>query len=218
MKKIKLVSLLSMVILTIMLIMPFSKVNAYSETGHRNFEEIYLPEGRGLYLLKNSSPKRLREELRQVKWRFFGPSVHVTLNSVRVGYKKNNVFCRSNKTSNVLEYEYKYTSTLKSKISSDQKYVYDLSAKVKINIVDAAIEESISNAINLTTESSTTKEVNYTITVDPYTKVTVYITGEALLSQGAVKYYMFGIPLFQSNWEVIDVITEYYEFYEEVYK
>ena len=45
----------------------------------------------------------------------------------------------------------------------------------------------------------------------------MYLTGDAYLSQGAAIYYFFGIPIVKKNWEYIDVLTEYYEFYEESY-
>lgn len=205
------------VLLSISLLSGIFNINN-NETGHRDFSEIIIDEDDDIYLLINTSLSYRKKALNNVKWRLFGPSVYVSINKARVGYKKNDVFSRSNKTSNVIEYDFKYTTTTKIKISSDftRKNTVDVSAK--ISQFGGSIEESISNALGIANEVGYSKEVDYTITINPYSKVTMYITGEALLSQGAVKYYFFGIPIYKSNWECIDIVSEFYELYEESYK
>lgn len=192
-------------------------VNAYSQTGYREFEDIEILYRDDVYLLVNTTLKSRKDNLSKVKWRMFGSSVYVKHDKVKVKYKKFDAFCRSNKTNNVLEYDYTYRFNVNGEFNIEQSSSNTAEASAKIKMVDATIEQSIKNAIGISLEVGVMKEVNYTITVDPHTKVTMYITGDALLSQGAVKYYFFGIPIIKSNWEYIDVVTEYYEFNEEIY-
>lgn len=195
----------------------FTPINAYSQTGYRQFEDIEIENGNGVYLLINTSLKTKKKNLEQVKWRLFGPSVYIKNNKVPVKYKKFDAFSRSNRTNNVLEYDYTYRMNMSGEMCIDSTSAsgYDVSAK--IDILNMSVEESIKKSIGATLEVGVMKEVNYTITVDPHTKVTMYITGDALLSQGAIKYYIFGIPIIKTNWEYIDIVTEFYEFNEEIY-
>lgn len=195
-----------------------SSVHAYSNTGYALLEDIEILHNDDVYLLINTSLKTRKENLKKVKWRFFGASVYTKVSRVPVKYKKFDSFSRSNKTNNVLEYDYTYKMNLTSEISTDVSSNLSAGVGAKIKLVDLSIEESIKQAVGFSSQVEMSKEVNYTITIDPHTKVTMYITGDALLSQGAVKYYVFGIPIYQSNWEYIDIVTEYYEFYEEIYK
>jgi hypothetical protein len=194
-----------------------SPVFAYTSTGYNEFENIEILYRDDVYLLINTTLKTKKKNLEQVKWRFFGPSVYVKNSKVKVKYKKFDAFTRSNKTNNKLEYDYTYRFTLNGQFNLDQTYSTSSDVSAKIEIVNVAVEDSIKNAIGSSIELGVMKEVKYTITVDPHTKVTMYVTGDALLSQGAVKYYFFGIPIFKANWEYIDVVTEYYEFNEEIY-
>lgn len=214
MKKVIFISLLTLFVLFVFSI---NNVQGYSYTGHRDFEEIYFPEYVDAYLLVNTTKKMQRENISKVRWKLFGTSIYIKHYNIPVKYKKYDIFTRSNKTSNTLEYEYKYTTTLKHKSSIDYKESSGADISAKIEIINLSVDDSISKALGLSTEATFTGELNYTITVDPYTKVTVYLTGDAYLSQGAAIYYFFGIPIVKKNWEYIDVLTEYYEFYEESY-
>lgn len=187
-------------------------------TGYNEFKELEIVDRDDVYLLVNNSRKNKNANLSKVKWKLFGPSVYVSVKNVKVKYKKHDIFSRSNRTSNTLEYEYTYTASAKSKITTDYGNTNTTDIGIKFEIISASIKKSINEAIGLSSEVSISKELNYTITVNPYSKVTMYVTGDGVLSQGAVKYYFFGIPIYKTNWEIIDILTEYYEFYEESYR
>lgn len=207
-----------MFIISIMLVGVFATpAMAYSATGYRQFEDIEIAYGNDVYLLINTSLSAKRKNLEKVKWRFFGPSVYVKTNKVPVKYKKYDAFSRSNRTNNILQYDYTYRMSMTGEMCIDTASQTGLDVSAKIDIVNLGVEESIKKSIGVSLEIGIMKEVNYTITVDPHTKVTMYITGDALLSQGAVKYFIFGIPVYKTNWEYIDVVTEFYEFNEEIY-
>lgn len=195
-----------------------NEIYASSQTGHPSFDEIILPEGRNIYLLANSKLSTKKKRLSKVNWKMFGASVYTDLYKVRVGFKKPNTFVRSNRTSNVIEYEYTFTTTLKAKYSYNKDETSKLDVSAKISKFGASLETKVNEELGITVEGSIEQELNYTITINPYTKVSIYSTGEAYLSQGAMKYYFFGIPIYSCNWENIEVIAEYYELYEENYK
>ena len=53
------------------------------------------------------------------------------------------------------------------------------------------------------------------IVVAPKTKLTVSIRGEARLNNGVCRYHILGIGFNKGEWEYIDVVNEYYDYYEE---
>ena len=189
-----------------------------ANTGHPLFDEIIIPSERNVYLLANKSLTSKKKQLSKVKWKLFGSSVYTEIYKMRVEFKRPNTFVRSNKTSNVIEYEYTFTSSLKAKYSFQKDENAKIDFSVKISKIGGAIESEVNRVLGLSLEGDITQELNYTITISPYTKVTIYSTGEAYLSQGAMKYYFLGVPIYSTNWEQIEVIAEYYELYEEKYK
>ena len=104
---------------------------AYTSTGYKQFEDIEILYRDDVYLLINSSLKTKKKNLEQVKWRFFGASVYVKHNKVKVKYKKFDAFSRSNKTNNTLEYDYTYRFTLDGEFNIDQTYTSATDASAK---------------------------------------------------------------------------------------
>ena len=217
-KTIKKLSCIMIVItITMILCLDIDVYASTDKTGHPYFDEIIIPEDKDVYLLVNSSLSVRKKQLSKVKWRLFGTSVYTEVYKQKVTFKRPNVFVRSNKTGNVIEYDYKFNSSLKAKLSfqKDEKSKADFTAK--IGKFGGGVEADVNEALGVSIESGVSQELSYTITVSPHSKLTIYSTGEAYLSQGALKYYLFGVPVYQTNWEHLEVIAEHYEFYEEKY-
>ena len=69
--------------------------------------------------------------------------------------------------------------------------------------------------IGLKSDISFEEEMDFTIKILPQKKVSLIVKGKATISSGANKYYFLGICTKKGYWEYVDVISEYYELYEE---
>ena len=61
----------------------------------------------------------------------------------------------------------------------------------------------------------TTERSSMKITVYQQKKVTLHVVGEAKVSCGFSKYYVFWICMNKGAWETVDIVTSYFELVEE---
>ena len=59
------------------------------------------------------------------------------------------------------------------------------------------------------------EKTNFSVDLKPYTKLSLMIRGDCIVSSGVGKNYFLGIQIEKGTWEYIDFVTEYYEFLEE---
>ena len=92
-----------------------------------------------------------------------------------------------------------------------------MSGKFKGNIkgIDTEVNAKVEGNIKNVTSNQTIEQTSFTVTVMPNYKLIFRETGEALVTNGVSKYYFFGITFSKGEWEYIDVVTRYYELYEE---
>lgn len=185
------------------------------ETGHPGYEEINIPAEKEVYLLVNTTKATKKKMVDKVGWRLFGWSVYVNANKVSVTYKKENIFARANRTSNVVQYEYTFKDIVNVKTSVELDSSLKQGISGKTNGISLSLDKTIRGAIGITKTIEQIKQLEYTITVDPYTKVTMSIRGDAKLSNGGAKNYFLGICVSKGNWEYLDIVNEYYDLYEE---
>ena len=125
------------------------------------------------------------------------------------------IFARSNKTNEpiTIKYSYKDTNSLERSVT----YSASLSGKFKKNIkgIDTEINGKIDNTVKKVTSRETVEVTDFTITIQPNKKVVFRETGECLVTNGVSKYYFLWLTLNKGSWEYIDIVTRYYELYEE---
>ena len=90
-----------------------------------------------------------------------------------------------------------------------------MKASGKIDSVSIGLDTSIRGEIGMKSTISFEEEVDFTVKIMPNKKVSLLVKGIATLSNGASKYYFLGICTKKNYWEYIDVLSEYYELYEE---
>jgi hypothetical protein len=190
-------------------------VNAASVPGHPDFQEITIPGITTSKLIHDMDKSTINSAYKRLKHKIFGWSIEGIVVNQLVYYKGETVFAKNNNTSQTLKFTYLYKEEedVTTSISASSSLCGKISGKIKA--VNASLDETIRGEIGWKKAISTTESTEIYITIAPRTRLTVSIRGEATLNNGVCKYYFLGIPFKKGEWEYIDVVNEYYDYYEE---
>lgn len=190
-------------------------VNASEVTNHPEFQEIRIPKGSSAKLIKDMDDRVIEGAYASLKKRFLGWSINVIVANQMVQYTGDTVFAKKNNTSQYLKYTYycKQEESITTSVSASSTISGKASGKIKA--VSASLDAEIRGEIGKKTYVSKSESTEILITIPPMKKLTITIRGEARLNNGVCKYYILGIPFKKGEWEYIDVINEYYDYYEE---
>lgn len=190
-------------------------VKASNRTGHKEFTRIDFAYNKDAKLLVFYTKDELDEMMNGVKRRAFGWSVNTEVKNNEVVYEAGSVFSRSNNTSQAINFTYNTTSTTKNQLTYEGSGSIAMKLSGKIESVSTTLDNSIRLEIGVKKEMNFVEEMDFTIKILPKKKVSLIVKGNALLSNGASKYYFLGLCTKKNYWEYIDIYTEYYELYEE---
>lgn len=201
------------VILFITLVSSF-QLNAYTDTGHDDFMEVYPnnEEVKLLYQLSNTEKSQSSENVKKSK--FWGWRINYITLDEPVTYIGKILFTRSNASSNdiVFKYTLKDTTTVATSFNFSDSLTIKGSGKGKIDL-------SLANELEVEYSYDETKSIvetlSYDIVVPSHKKVTMYTTGEGKVSNGCSAKYLFFIRIKYGFWEYIDVKTIHYKIVEE---
>ena len=132
-----------------------------------------------------------------------------------VVYEAGSIFSRSNNTSQPIDFTYSTSSQTSVQTSINGSSSIALKASGKIDAVSLGLESSVRTEIGVKKTVSFEESVDFTVKIMPNKKVSLLVKGNAILSNGASKYYFLGICTKKNFWEYVDVMSEYYELYEE---
>lgn len=191
------------------------KFNAYTETGHEDFQKIKV---KGVVKLLNEySNSEIDDEIKKLSFKLFGWSTNVINKNIPMEYDGKILFARSNKTTQTVKVEYVLKETEVTETSVKVKG--SVSAKItgefkKINtgVSGNLSYENVKEDIN-SYEKET--ELSLSMQIKPNTRLILITTGEGVITNGVSKYTIFGITIKKGGWERIDVETIYFEFREE---
>ena len=193
----------------------FISIDAATSTGHDDFLNIYFENGEKL--INQYSEDEIEEISKNVKKKLFGWStVYINYNT-KVKYDGKIIFSKINKTDIPFYFEYKVKE---EEISTKSVNVNgSVSAKITgtIKKIKTTLTGGIGADIDYEDENKNTTEILTIIEMDimPNKKVTMLTTGEAFITSGYSKYYLFGITIRKGLWETIETETVYYELREE---
>lgn len=190
-------------------------VQAGTKTGHKEFNEIDFLYNQNTRLLVELNGMERKSILNHVRRKAFGWSSYTNLLNLVVSYTADTIFSRSNHTNQIVEFNYATTSTRKNQLTKNLSGTLALKTSGKVDDISLTLDHSIRSEIGYKTEISFEEETDFDIKIEPGKKISLIVKGKANLSNGASKFYFFGIPTSQKLWEYVDVINEYYELYEE---
>ncbi len=197
-------------ILLFLLIVPI-KVCA---VGHPDFQEIILPKHSFTKLLEDYSESELKQEYKLVKRKAFGWSIKQFNDDVKAKFVGNTIFAKANNTDQELSFIYTFEEEnfVESSVSVQGDLGIDISGKVKV--VSGGLNGKIRKEIGSKNQHTTIETLRTTLIIPPHRKLTVITKGEAYINSGVACYYFLGIRFKKGAWEYIDVISEYYDYYE----
>lgn len=213
MKKILKLNLI-IIVITIM-ICGLNVIQAGTKTGHREFNDITFLYNRNGKLIVDLNKNEKDEMFKKVKRKAFGWSNKVNILNGMVTYTADTIFARSNSTNQIIKFSYSTSSTRKDQLTRSLAGTLSLKSSGKISDISLGLDESIRADIGYKTEISFEEETDFDIKIDPGKKISLIVKGNANLSNGAAKFFVFGICTNKMLWEYIDVVNEYYEIYEE---
>lgn len=189
-------------------------ISASNETGHNNFDIIEIPSDSKAMLLTNMSSKTkkaIQDKVKRIGW---GWNTYVENYRVLVNYQARTIFARSNLTYETLTFNYNMSTgrTVTNSVSVTGSLSTEISAKIKSMTIGGS--NSIKGTYENTVETTESEKINFSVNIHPRTKVSLIVKGTAELTNGAAKFYFFGLNYFKGNFEFIDVVTEYYELVE----
>ena len=206
------------IILLSLILISIISVDAGTKTGHQEFTKItflYNPEA---LLLVEMDDNKLDSMMKNVKKKVFGWSTYTNIVNYDVVYEAGSIFSRSNNTSQPIDFTYSTSSQTSVQTSINGSSSIALKASGKIDAVSLGLESSVRTEIGVKKTVSFEESVDFTVKIMPNKKVSLLVKGNAILSNGASKYYFLGICTKKNFWEFVDIMSEYYELYEETIK
>ncbi|MBQ8292610.1 MAG: hypothetical protein IJX78_02235 [Bacilli bacterium] len=191
-------------------------VNASEAPGHPEFQEIIIPRNSKAKLISDMDQKTIDNALNQLKRKVWGWSVNIIVKNQTVEYVGDTVFAKRNNTSQTLKYTYYVENESSFTGSVAVSSSLAMEAGGKIEGVSLSLDRTIRSEIGAKIYKAKTESTEILITIPPKRKLTVSIRGEARLNNGVSKFYIFGLSFKKGTWEYIDVVNEYYDYYEEV--
>ena len=198
-----------------LVLISFINVDAGTKTGHKEFTKITFLYNKDNYLLIEMNNTQLEEMMKEVKRKAFGWSTYTNVINNEVVYEAGSIFSRSNNTSQPIDFTYSTTASTSKQLTSNLSGTLAMKASGKIDAISLGLDTSIRGEIGIKNNVSFEEEVDFTVKIMPNKKVSLLVKGIATLSNGASKYYFLGICTKKNYWEYIDVMSEYYELYEE---
>lgn len=193
------------------LLIPF-KVEAAS---HADFTKITFKYGSLAQLIEDMPKSKINNAYKKLKRKAFGWNTYIIIKDEIINFEGDVVFSKANNTKQELAFTYTYEVEDSSETSVSVSGDLSISASGKIKQITGALNGKIRKEIGEKTKMTVTESTRTTIHISPKTKITVQLKGTARLNNGVARYHFFGITTKKGTWEIIDVITEYYDYYEE---
>ena len=189
-----------------------TKVQASS---HADFQKLIFDEDSLASLIEDMPQEKIQKAYKSMKRRVFGWNYATIIKNEAIKYEGDIVFSKANNTNRELSFTYNYETenTFETSVSVTGELSISISGKIKA--INGTLNGKIRKEIGEKTHKKMTESTRTTLVVPPSTKLTVQIKGDARLSNGVARYHFLGIGFKKGTWEIIDVITEYYDYYEE---
>lgn len=189
------------------------KLIPYHPTGHTQFNELRLVDDSKL-ILNDLSEMFIENELYFLPKKFWGTITEYHHEYEDATYVGAIVFSRSNKTNEAFIFDYSLTEVVYEETSFNIQGSVSLKASSKQKTVEGSGQIDIKASYSEKDSIQKTEKSAMKITVYPNKKITLRVAGEAKLTSGFSKSYMFYITTKKGAWESVDIVTSYFELVE----
>lgn len=189
--------------------------NITNPSTHPEFKEIIFPYSEASELVEDMEEVRINNAYKKIKRRVFGWSVKEIVTDEKVKYVSDTIFSKANNTSSALTFVYKCTLENETQTSISVTGDLGITGNAKGKVLSGGLEAKVRATVGWVESKSVTETTETKLIVSPKTKLSIIIKGEALVNNGVAKYYFLGIPFKKGTWEYVEILTEYYDYYEE---
>jgi hypothetical protein len=205
--------MLSFFIVGLMSIFNASTIEKYTPTGHEQFSKLEFVEDR--CLLKDLDQEYIDSKLKDMKSKFWGTRTEYLYQYEDANYVGSVVFSRSNKSDQPYIFDYTLTEVEFNERSISVEGSISLKGTIKTKKVEGSGQIEVKTKYSESESYQKTEKSQMKITVFPNRKITLQVAGEAKISSGFSKYFVFWICTQKGAWETVDVVTSYFELVEE---
>lgn len=193
------------------------RLKGYSETGHEDFIQVdFIDDGE---LLINMSKEEIDYGYKQIeRAKFWGWRTYYFNYNKDASYIGEVLFSKSNRTATA--YDVDYTIETSDVVKNSTTVTGSLSAKITgaIKKITGTLTGEVEGEKETQNTVTKTEETRVKIEIPPYGKITLRVTGEVKVTNAVSKYYILGMAFKKGTWETLEVVTQYYELYEEKYR
>lgn len=189
-------------------------VKPYSKTGHEQFSELEFVK-RDKMLLVDMTDYFIELNLEKLPSKFWGSSNSYYCKYEDATYVGEVVFSRSNKTSEPYVFDYSLKEVEYYARSINVEGSISVEGKQKKKTVEMTGKVNVSAGIDVKESKEKTEASQMSVKVYPNKKITLRVAGEAKISSGFSKSFIFFICTKKGAWETVDVVTSYFELVEE---
>ena len=182
---------------------------------HAEFTKIIFIHNSNACLMEDMPKSVVDSAYKKVKRKLFGWNVQTIIKDEKIKYEGDVVFSKTNRTSRELTFNYSYEVENSFETSVSVSGDISISASGKVKGITGTLNGKIRKEIGEKTKTVMSESTRTVLVIPAHTKLTVQLKGFARLNNGVAKYYLFGIGIKKGTWEIIDKMTEYYDYYEE---
>ncbi|MDD4212711.1 MAG: hypothetical protein PHY42_04875 [Bacilli bacterium] len=190
------------------------QIDNYSLTGHDEFSNLEFVDSH-CTLMKDMDDLYVKMRIKGLSTKFIGTSTSIEYEYKEATYVGNVIFSRSNKTRDIFIFDYSLQTVEFMSRCITIKGSLNMKAAGKIKKVEASGGIQIDGSYEVESSSQQTEKSSMTIKVYPQKKMTLRVTGDARISSGFTKKWLFWICIQQGAWEIVDIVTSYFELVEE---
>lgn len=185
----------------------------FTSTGHEQFESLILSGERKLLI--ECEDDDIKPLYKKVKSKIFGSNEYYLNKYVKAKYQSKVIFSRSNRTNEEYIFSYDLETVEYKNVSVAVKGGISAKKIFKMDSGDLTLDGDISMSYASDSYLKTTETGKMNVVIYPYKRVTLRIVGDARVSTGVSKFYIFGICIKKGSFEIVEIQSTIYELLEE---
>ncbi|MGI6710060.1 MAG: hypothetical protein ACOX4W_01240 [Bacilli bacterium] len=202
------------IIIFVLVVLNISLCSINASINYPDFKEIEF-EYEEAKLIEDYAVSDINEAFKKLGKRFIGWNVYYLNINQEFHYVGKIVFARENNLDVPLIFDHDIAETVEYERSIKTSGKLSLKLDASNKNLKGALGGEIEHTIGKKESYTRVEKVEMKITVPAHKKLAVKVVGEARISNGVSQYRFFGIVFKKGTWEIMDVISEYYLYYEE---
>lgn len=193
----------------IYLVFPFAYLNVHAEesSDYLSYSEIMLSSGK---LIRYYTKEEYDDLILKTEGSYFMDVVVVIDNKAVDGsYISNTLYSVENTSKTSIDYNLEYSIETNNKVSFQTSESISASGSGTINKVKAECAAKASVDYSNVTSTSVKEKRTMKLTIEPDSRLIVYLTGEVTLTNGVVAVYYFWIRSYTGAFEFVTLKSQF---------